>query len=218
MPFAGVHDRPVPQAPHSVGDIRSDAVCTGDHHAPAEPVLLAHGDGQQTTPEQRVLRRVPDRRLAGRVLPAVLRRVPVRIAVRGRGRGAAHRPSRQVAVVRSHHRFGAVQRAAIRHQEQAAEEDVPELPAQDDDKVRGEPGDPGPDAVGLWVAQTVTDAGGCGGRSRQDAGGPGGRAAVAALQSPVIADEPVGNRRTTVDDGGQTSTRRHVFGQRSGLR
>lgn len=92
MSFAGVHDRPVPQAPHSVGDLRSDAVGTGDHHAPAEPVLFAHGDGEQAAPEQRVLRRVPDRRLAGRVLSAVLRRVPVRVTVRGRGRGAAHRP------------------------------------------------------------------------------------------------------------------------------
>lgn len=191
MSFAGVHDRQVSQAPHSVGDLRSYAVGTGDHHTPAKPVLLAHGDGQQAAQEQRVLRRVPDRRLAGRVLPAVLRRVPVRVAVRGRGRCAAYRPGCQVAVVRSHHRFGAVQRAAVWHQEQATEEDVPELPAQNDDKVRGEPGDPGPDAVGLRVAQTVTDAGGRGGRPRQDAGDPGGRAAASALQPPVVADEPV---------------------------
>jgi len=49
--FTGVHDRPVSQAPHSFGDIRSDAVGTSDHHAPAESVLPAHSDGKQTTPE-----------------------------------------------------------------------------------------------------------------------------------------------------------------------
>ncbi|KAE9526578.1 hypothetical protein AGLY_013226 [Aphis glycines] len=176
----GVHDRPVSQAPHSVGDIRSDAVGAGDHHAPAEPVLPAHGDGQQAAPEQRVLGRVPNRRLAGRVLSAVLLRVPVRVAVRGGGRGAAHRPGRQVTVVRPDHRFSAVQRSAVRHQEQAAEEDVPELPAEDDDQVRGEPGDPGPDAVGVRVAQAVAHAGG---RGRRGSGVHGKSAAAASAPS-----------------------------------
>lgn len=85
--------------------------------------------------------------------------MPVRVAVRGHRRATSHRPGRQVAGVRAHHRLGAVQRAAVRHQEQAAEEDVPELPAQDDDQVRGEPGDPGAHAVRLRLAQTVPDPG-----------------------------------------------------------
>lgn len=156
---SGVHHRPLPQAQDSVGDIRSDAVGPGDHHASAEPVLPAHGHGQQATAEQRILRRVPDNRLAGRVLPAVLRRVHVRVAVRRVGLPAPHPSRRQVAVVRADHRVGAVQRAAVRHQKQAAEEDVPELPAEDDDQVRGEPGDPGADAVGVRIPETVADAG-----------------------------------------------------------
>jgi len=92
-----------------------------------ESVLLVHGNGQKTAPEQRVLRGVIlVIGLHVRVLLAALRRVPVRVAVRG----ATHLPGRQVSVVRSHHRFGAVQRAAARHQEQGTENDEPELLVQ----------------------------------------------------------------------------------------
>jgi len=154
---SGVHDCPLPPAPDSFGHIRSDVVRPSDHHAPAEPVFPAHRDGEQVAAEQRVRRRVPDNRVAGRVLSAVLQRLPVRVPVRGHRRPAANRPSRQVAIVRADHRVGAVQRAAVRHQEQTAEENVPELPQENDDQMRSEPGNPGEDAVGVRVAETVAD-------------------------------------------------------------
>jgi len=52
-----------------------------------------------------------------------------------------------------------VQRAVVRHQKQTAEEDISELSEEDDDQVRGEPGDPGQDTVGVRIAETVADPG-----------------------------------------------------------
>lgn len=165
---SGVHDSPLPQAQDSVSDIRGNAVCPSDHNAPAEPVLPAHGHGQQVAAEQRVLGRVPNNRIAGRVLLAALHRVPVRIVVRLDRCSAQDRARGQVAVVRTDHRLGAVQRATVRHQEQSAKEDVPELPAEDDDQVRGEPGDPSQDAVGLRVAAAIVDARAAGDRRQRE--------------------------------------------------
>jgi len=61
-----IADHPVPQAPHSVGDILSDAVGIGDHHALAESCSLRWSIN--TAPEQRGLRLVTDRWLAGCVV------------------------------------------------------------------------------------------------------------------------------------------------------
>jgi len=156
---SGVYDSSLPQAPDSFGDIRSDAVRPSDHHTPAKPFFPAHRDGQQAAAKQRVFRCISDNRIAGRVLSALLQCVLIRVSVRRNRRIAADRPHGQVAVVCIDYRVGAVQRAIVRHQKQTAKEDISELPKEDDDQVRGEPGDSSQNTVCVRIAEAVADPG-----------------------------------------------------------